>query len=296
MRACTWQPALGISWTCLVTIMISVLPQGTSSVKERELCNRAQNKCVSRVGCGMALHNYFLNCRALINRETDECTSDCQKAIISLLSTEDQEGANFMTCDCNGNNFCLNHRKRMEICSRDVMQAMESVYDEETDISCSLAELICRADTSCYTALGFYERHCTKLFKGEKCSARCNNSLTILYRQVKARKLRTCICDGTEEYPCEAIQENTEKLCFGREPRRHRHWHRHRGNHTSDDGDETIRNKDNAIARQQKNKDRVATSTHSQSHSIHNTSRQSVMFALYFSIFLLLSCINYEFY
>ena len=291
MRVYIWQSALGTSWTWFVSVMIIAAPQGTISAKQRELCNRAQNKCVSRVGCGMALHNYFLNCHTLINRETDECTLNCQKAIISLLSTEDQEGANFMECDCNGNSFCMNHRKRVEICSRDVMQAMESVYDDETDISCSLAELICQADTSCYTALIYYERHCTKLFTGEKCSARCNNSLTILYRQTKARKLRTCICDGTEAYPCEAIQENTEKLCFERE-HRHRH-HRHRGNHTSEGG-EAVGNGDNAIARQQKNKDKVPIPTHSQSHSIHNHS-QSVKFVLFcLSIFLSLSNLNHK--
>ena len=288
MKVYKWQDtALGNSWTCLVSVLVIILgPQRTMCGKQRELCNRAQNKCVSRVGCGMALHNYFLNCRALINRETDECTLDCQKAIISLLSTEDQEGANFMECDCNGNDFCLNHRKRMEICSRDVMQAMESVYDDETDISCSLAELICRADTSCYTALGYYERHCTKLFKGEKCSARCNNSLTILYRQAKARKLRTCMCDGTEEYPCAVIKQNTEKLCFERE--HHRHRHRHRGNHTrSQTYDETIDgNNDNAIARQQKNKDRVSvSSSHSQSSSVHNCGQSVTFLFILFSIF-----------
>lgn len=251
---------------------IVLLHRATASTEERVLCNRAQNKCVARVGCGMALHNYFLNCRALINRDTDVCTPDCQKAIISLLSTEDQEGANFMECDCNGNRFCVNNRKRVEVCSRDVMRAMESVYDDHTDISCSLAELICQADTSCYTALMYYERHCSRLFKGEKCTPRCNNSLSILYRQAKAQKLWTCICDGTEEYPCEAIQRNTERLCFSRELIRHRHRHYHHGNKTNS---EAIRNKDNAIAREQKNNDKIAALSNSHSHSVHNN-QQSV--------------------
>lgn len=285
MKEDTWQATQGISRTWVVSLLFCFLALGVCD-EGREACERAQQQCVSRVGCGMALHSYFINCRSLFSGDTDVCTLDCRIAIISLLSTEDQEGANFMECDCSGKSFCLNHKRRVEICSRDVMNAMESVHDEHTDISCSLAELICRADTSCYTALRYYERHCTKLFKGEKCSARCNNSLTILYRQAKARKLRTCICDGSEEYPCEAIQRNTERLCFASDPpwrRRHRHRHRHRGNET--DGG-TVRHSNNAIARQQENKDRVEA--YSSSITVHHLDKQSRSVCFVFMIYVLL--------
>ena len=224
----------GVLWF-LVTISM-MFAQGAA-----ELCNQAQSKCVSRAGCSMALHNYFFNCGEVIHGEIDICPARCRKALVSLLSTEDQEGEAFMECDCNGNSFCHTHKLRMEICSKDVLSAMKSVNDDSTDISCSLAELICRADTSCLTALQYFNHHCAKLHMGEKCSARCNNSLSILFRQRKARKLRTCICDGTESYPCQSVQENIERLCFQNESRkrgRHRHHGHHHHNHTRN-ADET---------------------------------------------------------
>ena len=188
-----------------------------------ELCNKARNKCVSRVGCGMALHNYYIGCGSLIHGQTNVCTATCQKALISLLSTEDQAGEAFMTCDCDGNQFCISQKLRIDVCSKDVMPAMRSLEDYNTQISCSLAELICSADTSCFKALEYYQRHCRKLWSGEKCTARCNNSIAILYRQTKAQKLRTCLCEGTEDFDCQKIQDSTEQLCFGRH--RHRHGH-----------------------------------------------------------------------
>ena len=54
------------------------------------------------------------------------------------------------------------------------------------------------------------------MFKGRKCSKRCKNSLSILLRQKSAAKLATCYCDGTEDFSCHNIRDNTDKLCFGK--------------------------------------------------------------------------------
>ena len=35
-------------------------------------------------------------------------------------------------------------------------------------------------------------------------------------RQNTASKLSTCFCDGTEEFECEEIRENTDNLCFNK--------------------------------------------------------------------------------
>ena len=120
-----------------------------------------------------------------------------------------------MTCDCQGAAVCERQRQRLEVCSPQVIDAMKIVKDETTQITCTLAEWICRADTQCFTALGYYDQHCRKLIRGEKCTRRCNNSLSILYRQTKAQKLRTCVCDGTEPYNCPELRENTDEMCFG---------------------------------------------------------------------------------
>lgn len=196
---------------CLLAL-VSMLVEG------QDTCQVAQRKCVSRIGCGMALSNFFIDCGSLIHGETTECSKRCKKALISLLSTDDREGEDFINCDCGGNEFCEVQKQRTNACAKDVVPAMKAVNDDKTAISCSLAEMICRADTPCLTALEFYEDHCSKLIRGEKCTPRCNNSISILYRVQKARKLRNCVCDGTEDLPipCEDLQQNTERLCFGR--------------------------------------------------------------------------------
>lgn len=185
-----------------------------------ESCERAQNRCVSRMGCSMALNMYFISCGALLHGETTVCSTKCMQSLISLISAGDQGGQDLMRCDCNGNDFCDTHRRRLAVCNSVVTDVMEKLYDDHSRITCSLAEMVCRADSPCLTALEYYQRHCDRLWRGEKCTSRCNNSLSILHRQEKARKLRSCICDGTEEYPypCQVIKDNTEWMCFHNDP------------------------------------------------------------------------------
>lgn len=84
----------------------------------------------------------------------------------------------------------------------------------ETVVSCRVAQWICSADTQCFTALEYYNRYCRSMFHGKKCTHRCRNSISILERQEKAAKLKTCKCDGHEEYDCPRIQSNMARLCF----------------------------------------------------------------------------------
>ena len=81
-------------------------------------------------------------------------------------------------------------------------------------VTCTAAQWICAADAACATALDYYHRFCGAMFRGRKCTARCENSIAILRRQTAARKLETCACDGTEEYDCRAIKRNMGELCF----------------------------------------------------------------------------------
>ncbi len=207
----------------LLTGLVTLLG-GPRLVSCAELCTAAQRMCTSRMACGFALHNYFLNCGSLLEGETDECTTRCKKALISLLSTDDnKEGQAYMHCDCEGNTVCESHKSRMQVCSEYVLPAMKRIHDEDSTLSCSLAQLICRADTPCLTALQFANTYCPRLVRGERCTAKCNNSLSILYRQPKAAKLRTCVCDGSEDYRCSELQANTDRLCYGDHSHRHRH-------------------------------------------------------------------------
>lgn len=84
----------------------------------------------------------------------------------------------------------------------------------DTVVSCSVAQFICVADAECSTALDYYNRFCRSMFQGKRCTHRCLNSINILRRQEKAAKLKTCKCDGRENFDCKRIQHNMAKLCY----------------------------------------------------------------------------------
>ena len=112
-------------------------------------------------------------------------------------------------CRCE-NGFCEDTKRRIEVCRPDVVWANNA----SSVVTCSVAQWICAADNLCATALQYYHRFCRAMFHGRKCSPRCNNSLAILLRQDKAHKLKTCRCDGSEDYDCDRIKQNMENLCF----------------------------------------------------------------------------------
>ncbi|XP_027196911.1 growth arrest-specific protein 1-like isoform X3 [Dermatophagoides pteronyssinus] len=177
-------------------------------------------------GCGFALQSYMMECIDLIAGRTQTCESRCKHALIGLISTD--EGKELMNCDCNNNKYCELSKSRLEICRKPVWSAIKS----DTIVSCSIARWICITDQPCRTALEYYEQNCHQLFQGHKCTNRCNNSLSILDRQEKAMKLRTCYCDGTENFPCRRIKYFTERICYSN----HHHHHSHHQHHHPSDG------------------------------------------------------------
>lgn len=181
-----------------------------------ESCETVQRTCLRRTGCSVALQNFFYACESVIHGTAKKCTVGCKRALISLLTTEDRAGSAFMNCDCKDNQVCQERKLRVEICTEDVIGELDSVDDNTTRVSCTLAKWTCEADTSCYVALSFYVDNCQRLISGDKCTAKCNNSLNVLHQQFKAKKLQTCACDGTESYDCERVKAFTEELCYHR--------------------------------------------------------------------------------
>ena len=116
-----------------------------------------------------------------------------------------------MECRCTDPD-CVEKKRRVEPCRA----AVTWQNSPNSLVSCTAASWICMADPLCATALDYYNRNCQAMFKGRKCSKRCRNSLDILLRQPTASKLATCFCDGTEDFECAAIRENTDVLCFGK--------------------------------------------------------------------------------
>ena len=153
----------------------------------------------------------MLECTSLIAGHTNQCSERCERALVALVSTE--EGADLVNCECDGNKFCIKSKERIEVCRSSVYSATAV----DSIVSCNTARWICMADPVCSTALDYYQLFCRDLVHGKGCSHRCNNSLSILNRQEKAAKLRTCYCDGSEEFPCEKLKYNTEKFCYGRQ-------------------------------------------------------------------------------
>ena len=157
----------------------------------------------------MALHTFYIACASLLSGEEKQCTTQCEKALISLVYAEDTVGKQFLNCTCSqGDKHCEEQKARIEVCDN-VRQ-----FNKSAIVKCSLAQLFCEADTSCLYALQYFQDHCSGLFRGEKCTSRCNNSLTILYQLASAQKILTCECDGTEDFKCLKIRRYTERLCF----------------------------------------------------------------------------------
>lgn len=192
---------------------------------EQRSCLDARNRCIGRIGCSGALNNFYIACDGLRSGYVTECSRACKRAIISLVTVAGDIGQDYLNCDCRGNRDCTQWKERIQVCSDDVISVLE-VLDTEQQISCSLARMLCEADTQCYTALQFYEKHCEAIFERQpvpnQCSVICNNSVQILYSRKRASKLKNCICD--EEDPiidlatCIRMRYNTETQCFGREP------------------------------------------------------------------------------
>ena len=207
--------------TALTLLVLSacgvVEPSSSQDGVTLQSCQVAQLQCHARSGCQMALNNFFIHCSSLIvGDESDNatCPVDCKHALVSLLSTEDNTGHAFINCDCDKDKMCVERKKRVEICQREVLNSMHVLREDAPPVTCNLARWICEADTSCLAALQYYYDHCSRLFKGIRCSARCKNSLRILSRQQHANKLRHCMCDGSEDYDCSAVKTNTEEMCF----------------------------------------------------------------------------------
>lgn len=170
----------------------------------------------------MAFHTFGIACDDLISGISDECTKQCQRALVSLISSENGAGMDFINCECGEGNsmeilHCKEKKQRVQVCATDVINAWKSMDDPSVVISCTLALWLCEADSSCLTALNYFSENCSNLMKGRQCSSRCNNSINILYQQKQAQKLQTCRCEGTEiGINCSKMRKYTDVLCHNK--------------------------------------------------------------------------------
>lgn len=193
--------------------LATVAAASEEDTRPRLSCEDARLKCAYRDGCGMALQNYIVGCSTVLQGagRLDYCPEMCQYSLIALTSTE--EGKDLMNCECN-DDYCREAKQRVEICRPEVSRIVDG--PDETVVSCRVAQWICAADTYCSAALSYYNRLCKSMFHGKKCTHRCLNSIDVLRRREKAAKLKTCVCDGHEDYDCLVIQRNMDTLCFNK--------------------------------------------------------------------------------
>jgi len=191
-------------------IVPQLLPNYTTSTlppAHQVGCNAAWLACRYRDGCGGALHQYMNSCEGLVSGNTTQCDVNCRMALIALISTI--EGERLMECECEDED-CREQKARVEPCRSSV----QSLVSPNSIVSCTTAGYVCMSDPGCNTALQYYNTNCQAMFEGKKCNKRCKNSLEILLKQNQSNKLINCNCDGTENFECESIKLNMERLCY----------------------------------------------------------------------------------
>ena len=170
-------------------------------------CGPAWLACNYRAGCGAALARYSAACGSLARGEVTDCGTDCRLALAALVSTV--EGARLMECEC-GDTACSQEKVRVLGCRAEVARLTSP---HSSQLSCTVAAVICQAEPGCQTALQYYNRNCRGMFAGRGCGRRCQNSVDILARQPAAARLLDCRCEGTEDWECEEIKQNMARLC-----------------------------------------------------------------------------------
>lgn len=191
-------------------IVPQLLPNYTSSTlppANQVGCNSAWLSCRYRDGCGSALHQFMSNCDSLVSGSSTDCDINCRLSIIALIST--MEGERLMQCECEDAD-CKLQKQRVEPCRSSV----QDLVSPDSLVSCTTGSYICMSDPGCKTALHYYNLNCQEMFKGTRCDMKCKNSLEILKKQQKSKKLQNCICDGSENFNCQEIKRNMKKLCL----------------------------------------------------------------------------------
>ena len=95
----------------------------------------------------------------------------------------------FFQCNCEGDSFCERSKASVAPCQNEVERATKP----DAIVSCTSAQWICAADPECSEALEWYKRLCRPMFKGRKCTKKCQNTIETLRslskRQNAAKKL-----------------------------------------------------------------------------------------------------------
>lgn len=174
--------------------IVSAISTPEVGKREPELCSVAKERCASRVGCGMALQGFYISCQGISYGQSTECSPMCTRALVTLLLADDSDGLAFMNCDCAKRKFCTDRQKRIrEMCKSPVLELLKS-NNRTFDIGCNLANWVCAAEETCYSASNDWSTNCSSPQDVTSCNTACNSSLNALLRHAVGAKIVWCFC------------------------------------------------------------------------------------------------------
>lgn len=177
----------------------------------QESCNAVTKRCVSQIGCGMALHNLNINCQSLSYREPSMCTDTCTHALVTLLLADSDNGLAIATCDCHGNKYCNQRKLWVRTCEEAIVWELTSP-NRTFDISCGIAKWVCERDLVCGETLRYLMSNCSLLTDQLTCTSDCKTSLEFISRQPLGEYLLKYIRSKQQETKCPGHVQVTD-LC-----------------------------------------------------------------------------------
>ncbi|XP_023214711.1 growth arrest-specific protein 1-like [Centruroides sculpturatus] len=174
------------------------------SIETSNTCDEVVDRCTEEIPCGMTLHNYRISCQRERYGLIRECSEFCLKSVIALATTP--QGYDLWDCECGRDVYCHTVRNRTGWCWNPAGRTrMESI-----PVDCKSALSICRADSVCLEAYYYYKRLCRSMLEGEKCTRRCEYSISVLNRQTSGWRLKDCICSDDN---CREERSKQTRLC-----------------------------------------------------------------------------------
>mgnify|MGYP000072482150 CR=1 FL=1 len=177
-------------------VVLIVLSSSSSSEADeivKDVCDKAKQRCESRVGCGMALNNVYISCQSVYYGNSSTCTPICSRAIATLLLATDNDGLEFLSCDCESSTFCADRMKGIKVCEKAVIEAFTAL-NQSFELSCNLVRWICEKDNDCKKAFMKWRTHCNISGDQSACTSTCTKGWNMLRQLPIGANVVRCIC------------------------------------------------------------------------------------------------------
>jgi hypothetical protein len=75
--------------------------------------------------------------------------------------------------------------------------------------SCRSVELICRSDAHCWATFDAFRNNCADALHGDRCTSRCNSSVSLLWRQKSGQNFKHCLCERSGSSTSNSASSNS---------------------------------------------------------------------------------------